>query len=113
MTFLVPESGHEVRRLELETGAGLGYSYRHDGFEDIAAISLADSEISLRDFRMRGEFFWLRLESGVLKEVLAIRARELIHRGTTVFRRLEPEGYLKLTDIDSKVHSLCVEFAES
>lgn len=98
MTFLAraQEDGSRepvIRRLQVESGSGLACSYDHDGFEDIAVISTGDSEIAVADFQMRGEFFWLRLESGVLKQVLAVRACSLNHNGRSIFRRSEPGPY--------------------
>jgi hypothetical protein len=83
-----------IRRLNLESGSGIGCSYLHDGFEDIAVLSTGDSEMTVAGFRMRGEFFWLRLESGVLKQVVAIRASGLDRGGAVVFQRSEPGPYL-------------------
>ena len=74
----------------MEGGSGIACSYAHHGFEDIAAFSTGDSEMTVADFRMRGEFFWLRLESGVLKHVLAVRARSLDRGNTSIFHRSEP-----------------------
>lgn len=99
MTFLAREQEDGlrepfIRRLKMESGSGLACSYEHDGFEDIAVISTGDSEIAVADFRMRGEFFWLRLENGVLKQVLAVQARSLDRSGRSIFKRSEPGPYL-------------------
>ena len=99
MTFLVRaredgSRGPVIRRLKVENGSGLACSYEHDGFEDIAVISTCDSEIGVADFRMRGEFFWLRLENGVLIKVLAVRARGMERSGRSIFKRPEPGPYL-------------------
>ena len=83
----------EIRRLEVESGSGIACSYVHDGFEDIAALSTGDSGIAVAGFRLRGEFCWVRLESGVLKQVLAVRATGLDRGGSSIFRRSEPGPY--------------------
>jgi hypothetical protein len=83
-----------IRRLKVEGGSGIACFYEHDGFEDIAVLSTSDSEIAVAGFSLRGEFCWLRLESGVLKQVLAVRARGLERCGRNIFRRSEPGSYL-------------------
>jgi len=62
---------------------------------------------------MLGEFFWLRLDGGVLKQVLAVRARSLDRGGHDIFRRSEPGPYFGVMDAAPKEKSLCVEFAGS
>ena len=97
MAFVVVAPGRScgpvVRQLTLEHGSGIACSYQHDGFDDIAVLSTGDSEIGMDDFRMSGEFFWLRLQSGLLKQVLAARALALNHRGHSIFQNSEPGPY--------------------
>jgi hypothetical protein len=116
MTFIVPHGPRPpiIRRLEVESGSGIACSYLHDGFEDIAAFSTGDSEMSVANFQMRGEFFWVRLEGGVLKHVLAVRACALDRGGRNIFRQSEPgpwfasgvEGKLRhaLPGVSNPVH---------
>jgi hypothetical protein len=111
ITFLLPDG--VVQQLTLESGSGIACSYQHQGFEDIAVFSTGDSEITVADFRMLGEFFWLRLDGGVLKQVLAVRARSLDRGGHDIFRRSEPGPYFGVMDAAPKEKSLCVEFAGS
>jgi hypothetical protein len=89
MTFILPHGARPpvVRRLKVESGSGMACSYEHDGFEDIAALSTGDSEMTVADFRMRGEFFWVRLRSGVLQYVLAVRACALDRGGRSILRQ--------------------------
>ncbi len=82
-----------VRRVKLEDGKGIACAYEHDGFEDIAILSTGNREIQAAGFRMQGEFFWLRTEAGILKQVAAIRARSLSHHGRNVFQRSELGPY--------------------
>jgi hypothetical protein len=82
-----------IRRLKVESGEGIACSYEHDGFEDIAILSTGDSEIAVADIRMRGEFCWMRLENGVMKQVMAVRARGLDRGGAVIFQRSEPGPY--------------------
>jgi hypothetical protein len=99
MTFLAhsPNASRDpvVRRLAVESGSGIACAYEHHGFEDIAVLSTGDSEMSVADFRMRGEFFWMRLEEGELRQVLAVRAISLDRGGLNVFRRSEPGFYVE------------------
>jgi hypothetical protein len=83
----------EIRRLKVKSGSGIACSYEHDGFEDIVVLSTGDSEIAVADFRLRGEFCWMRLENGVLKQVMAVRARGLDRGGAVIFQRSEPGPY--------------------
>jgi len=85
MTLLAPPAtGAVLRRLPVEEGNAIAWSYSHRGFEDLAVLSTGDSEIRVADFRMQGEFFWLRLESGALKRAITIRAGSLNHNGRNV-----------------------------
>jgi hypothetical protein len=103
-----------IRRLKVESGSGMACSYEHDGFQDIAAFSTGDCEMTVADFRMRGEFFWVRLEGGVLRHVLAVRACALDHGGSSIFHQSQPgpwsgsgvEGKLKhaLPGVSNPVH---------
>jgi hypothetical protein len=101
ITFLVPFQtpfpngtlNPVVRRLKMEDGSGIACAYQHLGFEDIVIFSTGNGEIQAAGFRMQGEFFWLRTEDGVLKQVVAIRARSLSHDGRKVFQRSEPGPY--------------------
>jgi hypothetical protein len=115
MAFLLPDGrrGAAVRQLALESGSGIACSYEHHGFQDIAVLSLGDSEMTVADFRMRGEFFWLRLKGGALKQALAVRARSLARGSEDTFRRSEPGPYLGVMDAGPIEKSLCAEFAGS
>jgi hypothetical protein len=100
MTFIMmqaPNSPRDpvVRRLTVESGKGIACAYEHHGFEDIAVLSTGDSEMTVADFRMRGEFFWMRLAGGEIKQVLAIQAISLDRGGLNIFRRSEPGPYVE------------------
>jgi hypothetical protein len=84
-------SPHPVaRRLEVEEGRGIACAYQHHGFEDIVVFSTGSNEIRAVGFCMQGEFFWLRTQEGILKQVVAMRACSLSHGGRNVFQRSEP-----------------------
>lgn len=115
LTFLLPNATGvpSVRQLTLESGSGIACSYEHHGFEDITVLSTGDSEIAVAHFRLWGEFFWLRLEGGVLRQVLAVRARSLDRGGRNIFRRSEPGPYVGVMDTGPEEEKLCAEFAGS
>jgi uncharacterized heparinase superfamily protein len=83
----------QFKRARLEKGQGIACSRRHSGYEDVTVFSTGDREIEVADYRMRGEFFWLRREDGDVRQALAIRACSLEHGGREVFRRSEPGSY--------------------
>jgi len=100
MTFITMQApdkgrGPVVRRLTMEAGSGVACAYAHDGFEDIAVLSTGDSEMAVADFRLRGEFFWMRLEGGEIKQILAIQAMSLDRGGRNIFRRSQPGPYVE------------------
>ena len=85
MTFLaLTATAPALRRLQLEDPTVIACTYEHHGCEDLAVFSTGESEIAVEDFRMRGEFFWLRMKGGVLQQMAAIRARTLYYRGKDV-----------------------------
>ena len=113
MTIVAVDRNLIAEPLKIERGSGVACSCCHDGFEDIAVLANGDTELAVADFRMRGEFFWLRLERGVLKQMLAVRARTLERHGTYIFRRTEPESFLGPMHAGMEQESLCAEFVES
>ena len=82
-----------VRRLKVEGGRGITCAYEHHGFQDVVIFSMGNDDIRAAGYRAQGEFFWLRTEDGILKQVAAIRACSLSHEGRNVFRRSEPGPY--------------------
>jgi hypothetical protein len=100
MTILAPSPdgspGPTIRRLKVESGSGIACAYEHDGVEDIAILSTGDSEIVVEDIRLRGEFCWMRLESGAVRQVMAVRARGLDRGDRAIFQRSEPGPYLRV-----------------
>jgi hypothetical protein len=87
ITFLAPaRTAPVVTALQVEGGTAVACSYEFDGFKDVSVWSPGDSEIGVGNFRMQGEFFWLRTEGGVLKQALAIGARSLLFEGRNVLQ---------------------------
>jgi hypothetical protein len=77
---------------------------------------------------MQGEFFWLRTEDGILKQVVAMRACSLSHGGRNVFQRSEPGPFFSqswefepaapgmefgIGEAGAEEKSICAEFAGS
>ncbi len=112
MTFLAPATAR-IARLPLQSGSGLACACHLHQFTDYVVLSTANTEISVAGFRMRGEFFWLRMEGDVLKQVLAIRACSLDRGDSNIFRRSEPGTYSVAIHAGSDVKKLCAEFAAS
>jgi len=82
LTMLAPVMTRPVvNRLRVEDDAGrsaaIACSYEHRGFRDIAVSSNGDSEIAVEGFRMKGEFFWIRMEHEVVRQTLAVRPSHL------------------------------------
>jgi hypothetical protein len=107
----LPNASPVVRRLKLEDGSGIACAYQHHGFEDIIIFSTGIGEIQTAGFRMQGEFFWLRTEDGLLKQVAAIRACSLSHEGQSVFQRSDPGPYFTpgIGFVDGEEKSLCAQ----
>jgi len=100
-----------AQRLQLEDGRGIACAFSHDGFEDMVVFSTGNGEIRLAGFRMRGEFFWLRTEDGILKQVAAIRASSLTHCGRNVFQRSQPGSYFSQSGQFGPAAALGIDFA--
>jgi hypothetical protein len=91
----LPDDSSEpvVKRLKVESGSGIACSYERQGCVDLIAFSTGDDEMAVADLRMRGEFFWLRLEDGALKQVLAVRGRSLTCGDRHVFQHADATTY--------------------
>lgn len=75
MTFLLPTSAAPaIQRLDVDAGT-IACAYDHGPFRDIAVFSTGNSEVRVADYRMQGEFFWLRMEGNMVRRSLAIRGR--------------------------------------
>lgn len=78
MTFLAAGSNVGlVQRLNVDAKDAIACSYRRGDFLDIVVFSAGASEVAVAEFRMRGEFIWLRMEGAVLRQAAAVRTRSL------------------------------------
>lgn len=79
MTLLIPEPCNAtVERLETESEDAIACSIEHGIYRDIAVCSASNREIQVEKFRLRGEFFWLRLERGNVKFSFASGEGQLV-----------------------------------
>jgi hypothetical protein len=86
MSFLCP--GNEPlqsRRFKSNTARAIAASMRDEDYDDIAVMAADDGDLRLMDYVMRGEFFWMRLEKGNLRRLLAVNARSFSFAGEVVF----------------------------
>jgi uncharacterized heparinase superfamily protein len=82
MTFLsLAPKNPAPRRLKVNGRGVIACAYEHDEFEDLAVFSTGESAIEVADLRFQGEFFWLRRKAGVVKQLVAVRARTLNRGG--------------------------------
>jgi hypothetical protein len=58
---------------------------RDGDYDDIAVLAIEDGDLHMLDCVMRGEFFWMRMENGNLRRLLATNARFFQYGGETVF----------------------------
>ncbi|MGH8246745.1 MAG: alginate lyase family protein, partial [Gammaproteobacteria bacterium] len=100
LSFVAPlepsDSAYSARELEVKGGPGLAGVLEHRGLRDIAVVSLGESELELDDFTLRGGFFWLRMEEGIPKRLLAFNARSFRQRGDVVFANSEPFPFVSV-----------------
>lgn len=81
MTFLsLAAKDPAPRRLMVNDQDVIACCYEHNEFEDLAICSTGESEIVVADLRFQGEFIWLRMQGGVLKQLVAVRTR-MLNRG--------------------------------
>ncbi len=99
LTFLAPlvKTGapgrppcFETMQLPLKSGNGLACAIRFDRVQDLVIFSATDASVQVGDFKACGEFFWVRLEDGVWKQVLATQARFLTIGEESIFQRDQP-----------------------
>jgi hypothetical protein len=81
--------------LNVDTEGAIACSYQRGAFQDIIALSTGATEFTVADFRIRGEFVWLRMEGTVMRHAFAVRTSTL---------------YLGTRDLLED--SLCAQFAE-
>ena len=86
LSLLIP--GKDVtpsRRFTANSRETIAAAVRAGDYDDIVVMTVGDGELHIMDCVMRGEFFWLRLQNGSLRRVLAVNAHSFRHGGETVF----------------------------
>jgi hypothetical protein len=97
MSFLVPgEKTTLSRRFKSNTTNTIAAAVRDGDYDDIAVMSSDDGNLQLLDCVMRGEFFWMRTENGVLKRLLAVNARSFAYAGETLLESNEVIPYVQV-----------------
>jgi hypothetical protein len=75
----------QSRRFKANTNHTIAAAIRDGEYDDIAVMAVEDGDLRLLDCTMRGEFFWLRLENGNLRRLLAVNANSFSYAGETIF----------------------------
>jgi len=102
MTFLLPGRGPaHSRRFNSNTRHALAAVVRDGNYDDVAVMCVQDGDVHLIDCIMRGEFFWMRMENGSLRRLLAVNAHSFTYAGETVFERARPVAYIQAHFWDS------------
>jgi hypothetical protein len=95
MSLLIPgKQASPSRRLQAAGGRAIVSAIRDGEYDDIAVMPIDDAELRLVNSVMRGEFFWMRMKDGVLKQLFAVNARTFSYAGETVLEEIEPAPYL-------------------
>jgi len=94
MAFLIPqkhagagsgEGSVKTRRLNVAGGQALAAVVRDGEFEDLCVLAIdTTAKLRVMDFTMTGEFFWLRLENGTLRQLLAVNASSFSSAGEVI-----------------------------
>ena len=95
MSFVVPgREPKRSRRFQANGGNAIAAAISDGDYDDISIMSSGDSELKLIDYTMRGEFFWMRLQNGSLKQLLAVNAHRFSCAGETIFEGRETIPYV-------------------
>jgi hypothetical protein len=74
MTLLAPQfSAPVIERLKADSGSAIACAYHSGAFKDIVVFSTGTSSVQVAGIRMQGEFFWLRMEGGIIRKTVTIR----------------------------------------
>ena len=97
MSFLCP--GNEPirsRRFKSNTSRAIAAVMRDGDYDDIAVMAAEDGDLRLIDYVMNGEFFWMRLEQGNLRRLLAVNAHFFSCAGEIVFESEQVIPYVQV-----------------
>jgi len=97
MSFLVQGAEPvQSRRLKTNTTHAVAAAIRNGDYDDIAVMAVEDGDLQFNDYFMRGEFFWMRMEQGRLRRLLAVNAYAFRHAGQPVFESAEVIPYVQV-----------------
>jgi hypothetical protein len=86
MTFMMPgTTPTQSRRFDENSSHAIAAVIRNAEYDEIAVMCLEDRDLHLNDCVMRGEFFWMRLQNGDLKHLVAVNAKLFSHADEIVF----------------------------
>jgi hypothetical protein len=94
MAFLTPGNLASSRRIRVTGGPAIAAALCIEEFEDLAVFSIQDAYLHVHDYRMRGEFFWVRTCNGALTTLLAVNASLFSKTGDIVFESDEPISHV-------------------
>jgi hypothetical protein len=97
LSFLVP-GNRPIRshRFKANTSHAIAAAIRDGDYDDIAVMAVEDGDLHFMGFEMRGEFFWLRMEHGNLRRLLAVNAHSFKYAGEAVFEGKEMTPYVQV-----------------
>src|SRR5947207_2722172 len=96
MTLLVPGIRPiQSRRFTANTSQAIAVSIRDGDYDDIVIMAAEDGDLHLTDCVMRGEWFWIRTENGILRRLLAVNAHSFKYAGETVFESKDAVPYVQ------------------
>ncbi len=82
VTFLAATGRRPVlRRVPVAASAAVACIYEAGEYRDIVVLSGGDAEMVVEGFRLRGKFFWLRMQEDVLVKPMAIDAAGMWYGG--------------------------------
>jgi hypothetical protein len=96
MTFIMPGTAPtQSRRFNENSGQAIAGVIRHAEYDDIAVMCMEDRDLHLNGSVMRGEFFWMRLQNGDLRHLVAVNAKSFSHAGETIFESQSSIPYVQ------------------
>ena len=84
----------EARAVEPSGVEALACALEREGRTDLLILSAADREVTSGRYRLRGEFFWLREEDGLPRQILAVNARSVRVDTSWVFCNSDPIAHV-------------------
>ena len=81
LTFIATGAARPViNRIPLESGRGVACTFERDGIRDLAVFTPDGNETHVAGLHTKGDFFWMRTESGAIRAAAAIRATDFEYK---------------------------------